>query len=62
MAYEPPSGWIEILNDPSDEDSDYLEKRRFHARQDCSRVRGQKQMISVDRPYSANRCPSCAPM
>ena len=63
MAYEPPSGWIEIVVDPAnDDDTDYLEKRRFQTRQDCPRVRDPHQMISVDRPYSASRCPACAPL
>ena len=58
MTYAPPSGFAETL--PTTADGPI--RVRFHARSDCPRVRGrQEDLRLVDRPYSAVRCPLCAP-
>ena len=54
MTYTPPSGWVELYDDEAGTHS------RFHSRTDCPRIRQPDQLRSVERPYSAARCPGCA--
>jgi hypothetical protein len=59
MPYEPPSGWLERRDDPTDEAT--AMRARFHVRRDCERIKSPSDVVGVDRPYSAPRCPVCAP-
>jgi hypothetical protein len=59
MPYEPPSGWLERRDDPTNEETSL--RSRFHRRRDCERVAHPEALVTTDRPYSAPRCPSCAP-
>lgn len=59
MAYQPPTGWVEQL--PQTESNPFGRKSVFHTQRDCRRVRSSaSDLRSVDRPYSAARCPACA--
>jgi hypothetical protein len=58
MSYQPPSGFVEPMNDDAKGPSIIL---RFHTRKDCPRVKLSEALRAVDRPYSARRCPLCAP-
>ena len=54
MTYAPPSGWVEHW------ELDSGLQARFHAREDCARVRDRRELRRVDQPYSAARCAGCA--
>ena len=61
MPYTPPSGWIE----QPEPDLDTAEPRqftavRFHSSDECHEIPDGQQLVAVDRPYSAARCPACA--
>jgi hypothetical protein len=58
MPYTPPTGWLERLDDPAEEESSI--RYRFHRRANCSLIHGTAPLVSVDRPGSAARCPACA--
>ena len=58
MPYTPPSGYVERIDDPADENSRVSE--RFHADPDCPRVKTREALIPVQRPGSAPRCSLCA--
>lgn len=58
MGYEPPSGWIERTDEPTDERTRV--SIRFHRRNDCDRIKSPGGLIQVDKPYHAPRCPGCA--
>ena len=58
MPYTPPSGWLERLDDPDQEESSI--RVRFHRRSDCALINATASLVAVDRPGSAARCPSCA--
>lgn len=58
MGYEPPSGWIERTDEPTDERTRV--SIRFHRRNDCDRIKNPGGLIQVDKPYHAPRCPGCA--
>lgn len=60
MPYEPPTGWLERIDEPDDDTT--AVRSRFHLRQDCPRVRRPETLVPADRPYSAPRCPACAPV
>lgn len=60
MAYEPPTGWLERVDDPDDPDT--AVRARFHAKQDCERIRNPQILVAVARPWAAPRCPACAPV
>ena len=59
MGYEPPSGWIERTDEPTDERTRV--SIRFHRRNDCDRIKNPSSLVQVDKPYHAPRCPGCAP-
>jgi hypothetical protein len=58
MSYAPPSGWIERTDDPTDARTNV--RVRFHTRIDCERVHNSRELVQVDKPYHAPRCPGCA--
>lgn len=58
MVYTPPSGYLERIDDPTDENSRISE--RFHRSADCPRIKSRENLVPVPRPYSAPRCPFCA--
>jgi hypothetical protein len=59
VSYEPPSGWIERTDEPTDDRTSV--KVRFHSRNDCDRIKNPGSLVQVDKPYHAPRCPGCAP-
>jgi hypothetical protein len=59
VGYEPPSGWIERTDEPTDERTRV--NVRFHSRNDCDRIKNAPSLVRVDKPYHAPRCPGCAP-
>ena len=58
MPYLPPSGWLERIDDPSDDTTEVSAK--FHVVKDCARIKRPDALIEVDRPYHAPRCRACA--
>jgi hypothetical protein len=60
VPYEPPPGWLERIDEPTDDTT--AVRARFHLTRDCVRIRNPEGLVGVDRPYSAPRCPACAPV
>ena len=60
MPYEPPQGWLERIDEPADETT--AVRARFHLTRECQRIKDPEALVGVDRPYSAPRCPACAPV
>jgi hypothetical protein len=57
MAYTPPVGWIEAVEASAGEESRI---GRFHTSDTCDNIEHRDRLRSVDKPYSATRCGSCA--
>ncbi len=58
MAYTPPVGWIEPFDVSSA--GEESKKGRFHTRETCDNIELRGRLRSVDKPYTATRCSSCA--